>query len=368
MKTHIATILIAIGILLVFNSGPIGAQQCESKFNLSSFRSQGTPISDWEIIDSVTVMNTAYVYPATFYVSNFKLINVLIQGTLSVQSGGDNDFIGVVFGYHQPTTLADDNNYRYYLFDWKAEEETSFYRAQEGFRLTKYDGFITLNEQKKYMWGTADDPPKRDLLKTKYGDDLGWEPFVKYDFELLYTSNRIRITIDGETIFEMDGCFNAGRFGFYCMSQNNTRFENFTYKSVLDFVPEPVAACEQEKINFTSFDYACSQLPGFVESVLWEFGDGFTSNEVNSSHIYEKAGDYPVSLIMTRNDGCRDTLIKNVIIKSLPLVNLGEDRYVQACSSVTLDAGTDASEYLWSTGEKTQQIELNEIASDTNIL
>ncbi|NOY49167.1 MAG: hypothetical protein GXO88_01155 [Chlorobi bacterium] len=42
--------------------------------------------------------------------------------------------------------------------------------------------FVDNQEIKKYFWGTADEPPKRHLIKTNYGDTLGWKPFEKYHF------------------------------------------------------------------------------------------------------------------------------------------------------------------------------------------
>ncbi len=57
--------------------------------------------------------------------------------------------------------------------------------AYEGFRLSHYNGKINEAEIKKYFWGTTDEPPKRNLIKTDYGDTLGWKPFEKYHFELL---------------------------------------------------------------------------------------------------------------------------------------------------------------------------------------
>lgn len=359
------TILTLVSLLMIFIMG--SAQECETSFDFTDFVRKGTPDADWQLISNDTVINTAFVYPATFFVNKQKMINVLIKGTLSVQSDKDDDFIGIVFGYHQPTNLADDNSYNFYLFDWKAKKESFTYGAFEGFRLSHYNGFIPLTDQKKYMWGTVEENPVRSLLKEKYGDELGWEPFTTYQFELLYTSGRIRIKIDDEIIFEVEGCFNSGRFGFYCMSQEQTRFENFSYKPALDFVPKPAAVCVGEPIAFSSFDANCTSLPGFVESVKWEFGDGQSSTAPNTSHTYDEQGEYPVLLIVKTTDGCIDSTERSVKINAIPVVDLGDDMSIQACSSVTLDAGNPGADYLWSTGSAKQTIELMEISSDTNV-
>ena len=43
-------------------------------------------------------------------------------------------------------------------------------------------------------------------------------------------------------------------------------------------------------------------------SYLWDFGDGTTSNTFIGSHIYEHAGDYNVSLTVTDNFSCSNTI------------------------------------------------------------
>ena len=253
------SLLLSIVIFLILING--FGQECVNEFDFNQFSMQGTPEAEWKVLSSVDVINISYVFPATMYVGSQEMINVLIKGTLSVESTTDDDFIGVLFGYHQPTQLADNNNYNFFLFDWKGETGSSTYTAFEGFRLSHYDGYIKMEDQNKYMWGRIDEPPVRNLIDEKYGDTLGWEPNTKYQFELLYTSNRIRIKIDDQIIFEREGCFDAGRVGFYCMSQDFTRFENFTYQYIVDFVPVPEAACHGETINFYSFNLSCSEFP-----------------------------------------------------------------------------------------------------------
>jgi gliding motility-associated-like protein len=329
---------------------------------------EGTPDGFWNVLDSTDAINGVYVFPPTLLVSPFSLINVLIKGTISVESRTDIDFIGVVFGYHKPTHLDDDNTHQYYLFDWRAGT-ASFdgYTAFEGFRLSKYNGFITREEQKKYFWGNENNPPQRQLLLEKYGGGLGWDPHVKYDLELLYTSNRIRIKIDDEIIFETEGCFGAGKFGLYCMSQDYTRFENFTYQNIVDFVPVPPNVCVGEVINFKCFDLACSDFPDFVESLEWDFGDGLTSSTINPDHIFTDEGEYSVALQMNTIDGCVDTVVKNVTVKPFPLVDIGSDTIVPSCSNIEFDAGNQGSEYLWSNGSNTQTIQLEKVFKDTTV-
>ncbi len=45
-----------------------------------------------------------------------------------------------------------------------------------------------------------------------------------------------------------------------------------------------------------------------VTSYLWNFGDGTTSNEVQPIHVYTKEGKFDISLIVTTQNGCTDTV------------------------------------------------------------
>ncbi len=162
------SLFVSLAILITFSDG-IG-QGCVNEFDVSEFSMEGTPDAFWEVISPTEVINSAYIYPATFLVNQESMINVLIKGTTSVESSFDKDFIGIVFSYHQPTVLADDNFYDFFLFDWKAETEDHIgIRAFEGFRLSRYYGNISKENQKKYFWGTRDDPIIR-ILDEKYGD------------------------------------------------------------------------------------------------------------------------------------------------------------------------------------------------------
>ncbi len=351
-------LLISIGV----------SQECETFFNLNQWSKEGTPNAHWKLRSSTEVIDTTWIFPATFFVSPNEMINVRIVGNVIVEKDNDNDFIGIVFGYKNPTQLAEDNTYNFYLFDWKSEQDKSGTRAgHQGFRLSYYDGYFIREDQHAYFVGDVNNPPQRLLLDTKFGDTLGWRPFVEYEIELLYTSSQMSILVDGELIFEREGCFQRGRFGFYCMSQAYALFKDFKYQQFVDFTTSKEAACVEENIVFYPYDQECGSIPNFIDSIQWDFGDGATSTETIPSHYYDQAGGYNVEMIVYKNDDCSDTLSKDVTIHPSPVVDLGEDIDMQACIPVILDADNPGSSYLWSTGESTQSIELQNLAVDTSV-
>ncbi len=80
--------------------------------------------------------------------------------------------------------------------------------------------------------------------------------------------------------------------------------------------------------------------------LIWDFGDGNTSNSSNPFHTYSQPGIYPVKLIVNGAGGCiSDTITKSInLIK--PLINAGPDIQVISSSPVQLKA-TGAVQYHW---------------------
>ncbi len=75
------------------------------------------------------------------------------------------------------------------------------------------------------------------------------------------------------------------------------------------------------KGNATHF-YDNSQSHGSNNiSWLWNFGDGLTNNIHNPSHTYLNSTQYNVTLIVSNQFGCKDTVLSSVKIDSLPDAN-----------------------------------------------
>ena len=51
-----------------------------------------------------------------------------------------------------------------------------------------------------------------------------------------------------------------------------------------------------------------------AESYVWNFGDGFTSNEINPIHKYESIDDFTVTLIASNHFGCEDSISKSITV------------------------------------------------------
>ena len=75
---------------------------------------------------------------------------------------------------------------------------------------------------------------KFHVLKTNYGSSKGWADNTVYTFKLYYTESKIKVVIEGETIFEESGSFTSGKVGLYGFSQDDITFSNLTLTTNFD--------------------------------------------------------------------------------------------------------------------------------------
>ena len=92
-----------------------------------------------------------------------------------------------------------------------------------------------------------------------------------------------------------------------------------------------------------------------IISWQWDFGDGVFSNLQNPFHTYLQADTFSVKLIVINNNGCKDTIIKSVIVFPLPtpdfniaLVCFGDSSHFIDISS---SMGGNISSWYWNFGD-----------------
>lgn len=58
---------------------------------------------------------------------------------------------------------------------------------------------------------------------------------------------------------------------------------------------------------------------GHTSSLVWIFGDGDSSRFIpDTTHVYSAPGVYPVTLIVSSSNICKDTIVKNIVVNDLP--------------------------------------------------
>jgi len=353
---HILLFGTLIALFSLIFSGEAVAQ-CGDSIDLGTWIQEGdTNNGNWVVTNGGNTVNQTINGDPTFYVSPDSFLNVIITGNIQVATTNDNDWIGFVFGYVDPDS-TNPTNYDFYLFDWKqGDQNFGGFFGPEGYSLSKVTGPVT-NLPQAF---SAKAGPFVDLLASNYGNTLGWNSLQTYSFALTYTNTRTVISIDGDTIFDIFGCFPPGRFGFYNYSQSDVNYSDFSYRVAAAFDVLTPDVCLGDTAKFVALSDSCVNAAGIpVNNTLtgwfWDFGDGSTSNDTNGQHLYANPGQYTVSLEVTDYLGCKDTAYSTVNIWNVQ-TDLGADTAICTGDFVTLDADTNSTGYLWSTGATTQTI------------
>ena len=178
-------------------------------------------LGEWHVENGGSNARQALDGGATFLVSATDVIDEAFTGTLRVDDpDGDDDFIGVVFGFQ-----ADEQTNRpasYYLLSWKAAAQGP---AEKGIKLLKVTG-TGQSGQTPDLWDLESTDPRLEVLA---GDEaVGWEAGTGYEFAVEYGSDgQIDVTVaradDGSQLWHYEGTdadpLGAGKAGFYNLSQ-----------------------------------------------------------------------------------------------------------------------------------------------------
>ncbi|MCB0270960.1 MAG: tandem-95 repeat protein, partial [Calditrichaeota bacterium] len=210
-------------VFLIFLTHQMTAQV----INLNEWVVEGNPANgNWDVsADSQSVLQTINGAP-TFFISPDTFINTTLVGKITVESNPDDDFIGFVMGFHRPQ--GNENYFQFIVFDWKKNTQTIAGRtALAGFTLARVDGEVNgdLVSGNTPYWNHTDSAIT--ILASDYGNTKGWTALTEYEFQIEYRQDMIKISIDGNVIFDISGSFPAGRFGFYNYSQANVRYRSF---------------------------------------------------------------------------------------------------------------------------------------------
>ena len=148
-----------------------------------------------------------------------------------------------------------------------------------------------------------------------------------------YSSTRQRTYYPSLTIYDAYQCSSSSSIPVHLIEINN------------DFQANDNAICIGQAVMFTPVDSSLNNL-------FWDFGDGTTSGST-STHTYNKAGQYSVSLSATKS-GCSNTLIKiNYISAEKADANFTASDTVFYCFPDTVrfihnnSIGSPAVDYLW---------------------
>ena len=209
----------AIFIILIFAFFPITHAL---EVDLRNFQQEGpSGNGNWSVSSDGSNVYQSINGNPTFFVGPDTFINKQVTGKFKVETTGDDDYIGFVFGF------GNSDADRFFLFDWKQGNQSG---SPKGFYLTDVSGGAGA-----IPFGNHHvDSSGYDVLATNTSHG-GWADNTQYTFTLTYLDNEIKIEMEGgafsskTAIFNFSGNFasRAGRFGFYNFSQPHVRYSNF---------------------------------------------------------------------------------------------------------------------------------------------
>lgn len=100
-----------------------------------------------------------------------------------------------------------------------------------------------------------------------------------------------------------------------------------TFDEIVIF-PLPVADFEVDPVCFgdtSIFNNLSTISSGNIVINDWDYSEGNSSSQVNPSHTFAQYGVYPVMLQVESDNGCRDTIINDAVVYSLPVVDFSFD-------------------------------------------
>lgn len=112
---------------------------------------------------------------------------------------------------------------------------------------------------------------------------------------------------------------------------------------------------------FTNVLFNTSQI-GYNTYYFWDFGNQKESTDANPEVIYdvEEEESYLIELVIVDSLSCNLTDTMEIPFLASPIIDIDLEPYYKLCedSFIVVDAGNPGSDYLWSTGSTTQQIEI----------
>jgi len=185
---------------------------CGGDINFNTWEQAGiSSEGNWVVSPDGSNVNQTINGAPTFFVGSREYLNVKFSGKMRTDFGGDDDWMGMVFGFQSPGLVA---NYpltlKTYVFAWKQRNQGPW---EAGFSLVEVEG--TFNNFMELFEAFGTPYNKATLLASDFGTAKGYQTSRDYDISIDYSSSKIKAYVDGELIFDVDGCFDPGRIGFY---------------------------------------------------------------------------------------------------------------------------------------------------------
>lgn len=165
---------------------------------------------------------------------------------------------------------------------------------------------------------------------------------------------------DGGTSTTQNPTHNYGAGGTYTVkliaTSSSGCVDSITQNVVIPY--KPVANMTWDTVCLgdpTTFADLSTVTNGTITGWNWNFGDGNTSTTQNPTNTYATPGTYTVTLIVTSNDGCTDTITGSVPVSTVPVANFSANTACDGFATQFTDLSTVSagaiSQWSWDFGD-----------------
>jgi hypothetical protein len=225
-----------IKAILVTSVLSVSSIASASLIDLSTWQHDGQ--GNWTVqgANNDSVFQSINGQPTVFFEDGNNARNTAISGEITVQTTGDDDFIGFVLGYQDnelQNSLAD-----YWLIDWKqGNQQWGGQLGSVGLALSH----VTNGSSANSFWGHSNGI--NEIARGNTLGSTGWLDNTTYNFDIIHTASLIQVKVNGNIELSVSAAqagvneFTNGAYGFYNYSQSSVRYSGVTTQSVS--VPEP---------------------------------------------------------------------------------------------------------------------------------
>jgi gliding motility-associated-like protein len=234
-----------------------------------------------------------------------------------------------------------------------------------------FEGVVDFDETSKVKILNSGSTPIQFIKKMDGNQNVFWAkaiPVVNYGFYHGWFST------PSACIDSLESIFMCGRFDRASGFNPNSNAKPHVPFSTLDMYEMKLCQCSNSFTEISTDSLICQSgsIPfnlinaGQYDSVLWDFGD--TNSVFNFSwadsagHVFNSSGVFNIKATVF----CKcitDTIRLTIMVKPLPVVNLGNDTILCEGDSIQIQQFDTNNQYLWSTGDTTLNIQI--FADDT---
>lgn len=195
--------------------------------------------------------------PAVFH-NNINSQGLKLSGEITVQTTGDDDYIGFVLGYKAGDIGNTSSDYL--LVDWKQSDQGGFFggTALAGLSISRVTDVLV---EGAGAWLHSSAYGVDELQRAATLGSTGWLDNTTYNFDLVFTSTLVEVFVNNVKELSISGFFNNGSFGFYNYSQAQVLYAGIDET----IVPSPTLITEPSILVLVGIG-----LVGFMRSRIYK--------------------------------------------------------------------------------------------------